>query len=314
MYASRYVNVHWNFQHSSITCRVHNFISGKSESVHEESSAGDEGRTVPSSGTTLFLRFVLNLRRYPGPPYEDNIRLWPTDCDFDTWRHCQKGNKRRSWTCVFVSTSFAFPFVRRRRVFHVVPETHDFCRCLAPRYLCLPTSSNAFDRRSKRILDFLEFLLKRARNTKKKRRIDFLCQSRRYDIECFENVPWPNCERDSLITLIWIAFEGKQTLQNGGALPSLSSSEHIRNIVGSPRIFTVRAAILQRIILHLSKDTAERRRDDCREVHHRAGRLWCGARRAAATVVVLRQFARLPRRNNGEDVRESAAVEYAGSA
>jgi len=37
----------------------------------------------------------------------------------------------------------------------------------------------------------------------------FLCQSIYYDIECFESVPWPNCEHDSLITLTWITFEGK---------------------------------------------------------------------------------------------------------
>lgn len=72
-----------------------NFISGRSESAHEE-SAGDEGRTVPSSGAALFLRFALNLWRYPEPPCEDNIRLRSTDCDFNAWRHCQKGNKLAS--------------------------------------------------------------------------------------------------------------------------------------------------------------------------------------------------------------------------
>lgn len=287
---------------------MYNFISGKSESVHEESSTGDEGRIVPSSGNVLFLRFVLNLWRYSGSPYEDNVRLWPTDCDFDTWRHCQKGNKSASIVNLRLRLHFlCLPICSSKTdVFHVIAETHDFC-LLRDTYVFLRVPMPLIG--SKRILDFFEFLLKHAQRKKKgsiplpiKTLWYWECSLTKLRTWFVDHINLNHVRRQSC------------TLQNGGALPSLSSPEHIRNIVESlPRLFAVWVATLQRIILHLSKDTAERRRDDCREAHHRAGCLWCGARRAAATVV-LRQLARLPRRNNGEDVRESTAVEHAGSA
>lgn len=108
-------------------------------------------------------------------------------CDATAKRKRKRTSVDRKLASSF-SASFAFPSVRRRR--NDLPRCtrnarDDFCRCRAPRYPCLPTSSNALDRRSRRNLDFLESLLKRARYTKKERRDRFLCQSRHYI--AFEN-------------------------------------------------------------------------------------------------------------------------------
>lgn len=102
-----------------------NFISGRSESVHEE-SADDEGRTVPSSGAALFLRFALNLWRYPARPSCEDL--------FAThWLWFQRVTPlpKRKQTSVDreLASSSSLPspsnlFVEDECVFHVVPETH----------------------------------------------------------------------------------------------------------------------------------------------------------------------------------------------
>lgn len=179
-----------------------NFISGRSESAREESSADDEGRTVPSSGNELFLSFASNL--WPGPPYGDNVCLWPTDCDFDAWRHCQKGNKPASIANLRLRLRFlCLPTCSSKtNVFHVVPETHDTIFpvvLLRDTYVFLRVP-NALDRQSRRILDFLEILLKHARkHEERKEDCDSSVNQDRYRV-LRDNVSWPSHECDSLIS------------------------------------------------------------------------------------------------------------------
>jgi len=100
-----YLN-HINFSSAFFNCQSHilrnivercpliSFQEDPCESIREESFAGNEKRTVPSSGALPTLRSeAVTLFRSALRDSKDNARSWPTDCDFCTRRHCQKGYK-----------------------------------------------------------------------------------------------------------------------------------------------------------------------------------------------------------------------------
>lgn len=216
-----------------------NFISGRSESVHEE-SADDEGRTVPSSGAALFLRFALNLWRYPArPPCEDNICLRPTDCDFNAWRHCQKGNKldrELASSSPLPSPSNLFVEVCLPRCTRNAP--YDFCRRLAPRYYVFLWISIPLTGEAKVLLTSLNFSWNTISSADQG--ITISNASWMFLDQVTNAIRWLYHVNLNNINRI---RRQSCTLQNGGALPSLLSPEHIWNVVESlSRSFAIRAA------------------------------------------------------------------------
>lgn len=171
-------------------------------SPSEKSSADDEERgAVPSSGLpTLRFESVTLPWDLIARLFEDNVHPWPTDCDFNVWRHCQKkGYKLAS----IANSRFRLHFLRLP-----VPSSGTKSSTLYQKVYFIvlhrkPSMSSAdfhvLNRPEKGLSTSSNLAWSIHKKIKKVRR--FFC----YDIEFLEDVPWLEISISSLhIALILI--------------------------------------------------------------------------------------------------------------